>query len=118
MKKKHGLLWWLFIGWWWYIGVAWWLYPIVRLLTRKKKSASVSVSVGVIDGPDPRKLQEVMLAVLDAVQRSGGSALQVEVKASIPGWMTDYFEDAVHELYENGKIRMSKDGARVRLDLV
>ena len=113
MKKKHGLWWWLFIGWWWYLGIAWWLYPILYLV-RRTKAAPVPAA----DVPDPRRREEVMLAVLDAVQRSGGSALQVDVKASLPSWMSDYFDDAVRELYENGRIKTSKDGARVRLELV
>lgn len=25
-KKKHGLLWWLLIGWWWYLVFAWWVW--------------------------------------------------------------------------------------------
>lgn len=32
--KKHGLAWWLLIGWWWYLLFAWWIYLIKYLLKK------------------------------------------------------------------------------------
>ena len=32
---KHGIVWWVFIGWWWYLCVAWWLYPVKWLLFKE-----------------------------------------------------------------------------------
>lgn len=113
MKKKHGVAWWVCIGWWWYLMFAWWLLPLVHLLSRKKEGGP-----GPGSGSDRRRLEDTMGAVVDTLRGLGGSALQVDVKKRLPAWTASYFEDAVHELYENGKLRMSKDGSRVRLDLV
>ena len=35
-KKKHGILWWLFIGWWWY-PVKWIYYSLPVFIVRKIK---------------------------------------------------------------------------------
>ena len=113
MKKKHGVAWWVCIGWWWYLMFAWWLLPLVHLLSRKKEGGPGSGG-----GSDRRRLEDTMRAVVDALRELGGSALQVDVKKLLPSWAAPCFEDAVHELYENGRVRMSKDGSRVRLDLV
>ena len=113
MKKKHGVAWWVCIGWWWYLMFAWWLLPLVHLLSRKKEGGP-----GPGGGSDRRRLEDTMRAVVDALGELGGSALQVDVKKRLPSWAAPCFEDAVHELYENGRVRMSKDGSRVRLDLV
>lgn len=113
MKKRHGVAWWVCIGWWWYLMFAWWLLPLVHLLSRKKEGKS-----GPGGGSDRRRLEDTMGAVVDALRELGGSALQVDVKKRLPAWAASCFDEAVHELYENGRVRMSKDGSRVRLDLV
>lgn len=113
MKKRHGVAWWVCIGWWWYLMFAWWLLPLVHLLSRKKEGKS-----GPGSGSDRRRLEDTMGAVVDALRELGGSALQVDVKKRLPAWAASCFDEAVHELYENGRVRMSKDGSRVRLDLV
>lgn len=113
MKKRHGVAWWVCIGWWWYLMFAWWLLPLVHLLSRKKGGGP-----GNGGGSDRRRLEDTMVAVVDALRELGGSALQVDVKKRLPAWAASCFDEAVHELYENGRVRMSKDGSRVRLDLV
>lgn len=41
---KHGIVWWVFIGWWWYLFFAWWIYPIKRIMLQKRKrSGSVGL---------------------------------------------------------------------------
>lgn len=44
MKKTHGIVWWLFIGWWAYLiyfsFVWWWLTPLKKLIGKKKTSQS------------------------------------------------------------------------------
>ncbi len=109
--KKHGVAWWIFIGWWWYLCFAWWLYPIKWLLFgRKSKSGS---------GDSFQLLHETETAILDALKKyDNGTALQANIKNSLSGNMKPYFDEAVHELYQNGKIKTSKDGSRVRLELV
>lgn len=114
MKKRHGVAWWVCIGWWWYLMFAWWLLPLVHLLSRKKEGKSGPGG----GGSDRRRLEDTMGAVVDALRELGGSALQVDVKKRLPAWAASCFDEAVHELYENGRVRMSKDGSRVRLDLV
>lgn len=112
---KHGVVWWLLIGWWWYLCFAWWLYPIKWLLFGKSKNPPLDEE-GVYDR---RLLREAEEDILDFLQKSnGGTALQVTVKNSLSRRLMPYFDDAVHELYQNGKIKTSKDGDRIRLELV
>ena len=114
---KHGVIWWLLIGWGWYLCFAWWLYPIKWLLFGKsKKTPSDEMDV---DGYDLRLLREAEDGILDFLKKSnGGTALQVTVKNSLSRRLASYFDDAVRELYQNGKIKTSKDGDRIRLELV
>ena len=104
MKKKHGLAWWLCIGWWWYLVFAWWVYPIKWLLSRKSPKAA---AVSDVDQwyPLVHETEEFIISFLK--DTDGGAALQVDVKSGLP-----------HELYEDGKIKTSKAGSRVRLELV
>lgn len=110
--KKRSIAWWIFIGWWWYLCFAWWLYPIKRLLFGRKTKAT--------GGDDSyRLMRETENAILEALKNSNnGTALQSDIKNSLSGVMKPYFDEAVHELYQNGKIKTSKDGSRVRLELV
>jgi len=53
-EKKHGILWWLFIGWWWWvIDLILWIFLFIpRLLLRlgrKKKYVGKSTSITVND---------------------------------------------------------------------
>lgn len=110
--KKHGLLWWICIGWWWYLCIAWWLYPIKWLLQQKPSDVSS-------DSDDVYLMRETEEGIIDFLKKSnGGTALQVDVKKSLSGKLTPYFDDAVHELYENGKIKTLKDGNYIKLELV
>lgn len=113
MKKKHGIVWWVCVGWWWYLLFAWWLYPIMHLVRRRSGEAPAHGG----GGYDPRKMEQTMAAVVDVLRELGGSALQTEVKKRLPAWAAAYFEDAVNELYQNGRLGLSKDGPRVRLEL-
>lgn len=108
---KHGAAWWILIGWWWYLCFAWWVYPIKWFLSRKS-SNSVSENQG-------RLLHEAEGHIINFLRNSsGGTALQVDVKRTLPGDLTPYFDQAVHELYQSGKIKTSKEGGRIRLELV
>jgi hypothetical protein len=59
-----------------------------------------------------------MESIIDFMKSSGGTALQTDVKKGISKKLEPYFDDAVHELYQNGKIKTLKDGSRIRLELV
>lgn len=109
--KKHSLSWWLFIGWWWYLCVAWWLYPIKWFLSGKLSNASSD------NDNQYRLMRETEESIIDFLEKSGGTTLQVDIKKSLSGRLTPCFDDAVHELYENGKIKTLKDGNRIRLEL-
>lgn len=103
-------MWWLCIGWWWYLCFAWWLYPIKWLLFGKKLKG---------DDSDPFILRDTEIAIINALESSDNrTALQSSIKNSLSAKLKPYFEEAVNELYQNGKIKMSKDGSRVRLELV
>ena len=107
---KHSVLWWVFIGWWWYICIAWWFYPIKWILSKKSSSK---------DNKDIYQLKcETMESIIDFMKSSGGTALQTDVKKGISKKLEPYFDDAVHELYQNGKIKTLKVGSRIRLELV
>ena len=97
---KHGAAWWILIGWWWYLCFAWWVYPIKWFLSRKSSNSAEGHIINFLRNS------------------SGGTALQVDVKRTLPGDLTPYFDQAVHELYQNGKIKTSKEGGRIRLELV
>ena len=110
--KKHSISWWIFLGWWWYLLFAWWIYPLKWLL-RKSKDESPNID------DSYRLVRETKETVLDILKESdGGTALQVDVKRNLPGHLASYFDEAVRGLYEDGKIKTSKDGSRVRLELV
>lgn len=113
MKKKHGAVWWVCIGWWWYLAFAWWVLPIMYLVRRKFGEGSAASG----SGYDFRKREQTMAAVVDVLRELGGSALQVDVKKRLPAWASAYFDDAVNELYQNGRLGLSKEGSRVRLEL-
>lgn len=117
VSMKHGIVWWLLIGWWWYLCFAWWLYPIKWLLFGRSKKTPPDEPDG--NGYDWRLLREAENGILDFLKKSnGGTALQVTVKNSLSRRLVSYFDDAVRELYQNGKIKTSKDGDRIRLELV
>lgn len=64
-------------------------------------------------------MRETEEGIIDFLEKSnGGTALQVDIKKSLSERLKPYFDDAVHELYENGKIKTLKDGNRIRLELV
>lgn len=65
-----------------------------------------------------REACETMESIIDFMKSSGGTALQTDVKKGISKKLEPYFDDAVHELYQNGKIKTLKDGSRIRLELV
>lgn len=50
LKRKHGFVWWLFIGWWWrliwFIVFGWW-YLLFRLIRGNKKIVNVQKTVAV-----------------------------------------------------------------------
>ena len=113
--KKHSLLWWLCIGWWWWLGFAWWVYPIKYLLLRKFSNASSDA----YNHNYYQLMWETKESIIDFLKKSDGStALQVEIKKSLSGRLVPYFDDAVHELYEDGILKTLKDGNRIRLELV
>lgn len=110
--KKHSISWWFFIGWWWYLFFAWWIYPLIWWLRKSKEETPI------IDAPY-RLVRETKETIFDILKNSdGGTALQVDVKRNLPGRLAPYFDEAVRGLYEDGKIKTSKDGSRVRLELV
>lgn len=110
--KKHSISWWIFIGWWWYLLFAWWIYPLKWWLRKSKDETSIT-------DDSYRLVRETKETVLDILKKSdSGTALQVDVKRNLPGRLAAYFDEAVHGLYEDGKIKTSKDGSRVRLELV
>ena len=110
---KHSVLWWIFIGWWWYIGIAWWFYPIKWILSKKFSDKDNK------DNEDIWQLiPETKESIMDFIKESGGTALQTDVKKGIPRRLEPYFDNAVHDLYQDGKIKTSKDGSRIRLELV
>ena len=101
---KHGIVWWIFIGWWWYLCIAWWLYPIKWILSKKSSNR---------DNKDVYQLKrETAESIIDFLKNSGGTALQTDIKKSISKKLEPY------ELYQNGKIKTLKDGSRIRLELV
>ena len=73
---KHGIVWWLFVGWWWYLCVAWWLYPIKWFLQKSSNAPSN------IDDYDRHQLiREAAEYIIDFLEKSNdGTALQVDVK--------------------------------------
>lgn len=108
---KHSAAWWILIGWWWYLCFAWWVYPIKRFFSKKSSNAA-SENRG-------RLLHETERYIMNFLNNSnGGAALQVDIKRTLPSSLTPYFDEAVHELYQNGEIKTSKDGGRIRLELV
>lgn len=111
--KKHSLSWWIFIGWWWYLCVALWLYPIKWFLSGKLSNVSLDAD----NDNQYRLMRETEENIIDFLEKSGGTALQVDIKKSLPGRLMPCFDAAVHELYENGKIKTLKDGNRIRLEL-
>lgn len=47
-------------------------------------------------------MRETEESIIDFLKKSdGGTALQVDVKKSLSGRLIPYFDDAVHNLYEN-----------------
>ena len=95
---KHGAAWWILIGWWWYLCFAWWVYPIKWFLSRKSSNA-VSENQG-------RLLHEAEGHIINFLRNSSdGTALQVDVKRTLPGDLTPYFDQA--------KARAKKGGARI-----
>lgn len=110
--KKHSISWWIFIGWWWYLLFAWWIYPLKWWLRKSKDETPII-------NDSYRLVLETKEAVLDLLKKSvNGTALQVDIKRNLSGWLAPYFDEAVRGLYEDGKIKTSKDGNRVRLELV
>ena len=90
----------------------WWLYPIKWLIFGRKPKANND------DTDDPfRLLRDTENAIIDALKNSNGTALQMNIKNSLPENMKLCFDEAVNELYQNGVIKTSKDGGRVRLKL-
>lgn len=64
-------------------------------------------------------MRETKKSIIDFLEESNeGTALQVDIKKSLSKRLVPYFDDAVHELYENGQIKTLKDGNRIRLELV
>lgn len=112
---KHGVVWWIFIGWWWYLCIAWWLYPIKWFLSRKSSNTSSNA-----DNDNWYQLiRESKEYIIEFLEKSNdGTALQVDIKKSLSNRLVPYFDDAVHELYEDGQIKTLKDGNRIRLELV
>lgn len=55
--------------------------------------------------------------IVNGLKRSGGSALQKELKKECPSEIEKYFEKAVNSLCETGKLEKSKDKTFVRLEL-
>lgn len=55
--------------------------------------------------------------IVNSLKRSGGSALQKELKKGCPAEIEKYFEKAVNFLYETGKLEKSKEKTFVRLEL-
>ena len=114
IMKKHSLLWWICIGWWWYLCIAWWLYPVKWLLLKKFSNLADTDNTN-----QYQLIRETKKEIIDFLKKSdGNTALQVDVKKSLSGRLIPYFDDAVHELYEDGKIKTLKDGSRIRLELV
>lgn len=55
--------------------------------------------------------------IVNGLKRSGGSALQKELKKGCPSEIEKYFEKAVISLCEKGKLEKSKEKTFVRLEL-
>lgn len=116
---KHSILWWIFIGWWWYIGIAWWFYPIKWILSKKFSDKDNRDYTDTTDYTNTYQLRrETAENIMDFIKNAGGTALQTDVKKNISRKLEPYFDDAVRDLYQNGKIKTSKDGNRIRLELV
>ncbi len=57
MVRRHGVAWWLLIGWWWWLCFGWWVYPIVWLLGGRRRTITRTVTRPVIQGPSPVDLE-------------------------------------------------------------
>lgn len=111
---KHSVAWWVLFGWWWYLCFAWWVYPIKWLIS--KKSSNVSNTGNENWGWLLRETEDYIIDFLK--NTNGGTALQVDIKKSLSSRLTSCFDEAVHDLYQSGKIKTSKEGGRIRLELV
>ena len=67
--KKHGLIWWLCIGWWWWLCFGWWI-TLLRLAAKSKTQAKAdelkhNTERHRIVGVDDRVKEVMSLAVLN-----------------------------------------------------
>ena len=91
----------------------------MRLIKWLKSRKSPNAPSNVDNDDSYWLIRETEEAIIDFLKNANsGTALQVDIKKSLSGRLTPFFDDAVHELYEKGKIKTSKDGNRVRLELV
>ena len=75
---KHGIVWWIFIGWWWYLCIAWWLYPIKWILSKKSSNR---------DNKDVYQLKrETAESIIDFLKNSGGTALPKRKNKDFERW--------------------------------
>ena len=55
--KKHGLIWWLFIGWWWWLFFGWWIAPLSWVVKSLAKVANQPKAVPVADQREEKNVE-------------------------------------------------------------
>lgn len=50
MKKRHGIAWWVCIGWWYWLYIGWWWNPLKRVLNK-------SITIGNPFSPEQQKIK-------------------------------------------------------------
>ena len=100
--KKHGCLWWLFIGWWW-LPIKWFYYSIPVFIIRKiaKCVSSKAVHSAKETTPTPPKAPQTIKPQNIKTYRATGMSYRLDALLSIGSENEDYSKTK-KELAEEG----------------